>query len=550
MSLRPEPIGSVPEETARIAHAVFRRGNVYLKMRDELGTLYEDTAFASLFPRLGQPAEAPWRLALVTVLQFAESLSDREAADAVRSRIDWKYLLGLELEDPGFDYSILSEFRARLIAGRAERVLLDSLLERVQALGVLKRRGRQRTDSTHVLAAVRVLNRLERVGETLRATLNALAMVAPDWLRAQAPPEWYHCYGHRVENYELPKTEAARRQLAASIGADGQRLLRAIDASEHKWLHEVPAVQVLRQVWAEQYVTDTDTDELRWREVKEMPPPADMIASPYDPEARYSTKRELAWVGYKVHLTETCDSDMPHLLTNVETTPATTPDDNMLAVVHASLATRDRLPDEHLVDKGYTDAHVLVDSQREYGVRIIGPVAEDPSWQAQAGAGFAKADFLIDWETQTATCPTGKLSLSWLVNPDATKPETTVVRFSRRDCSPCPARTQCTRRQVEPREVVLQPRVEHEALRTARRHQHTTAFRVQYAARAGIESAHAQAVRRSGLRQARYIGLARTHLQHIATAAAINIIRLGEWWAGTPPGTTRRSHFADLQLAA
>src|SRR2546429_520011 len=117
---------------------------------------------------------------------------------------------------------------------------------------------------------------------------------------------------------------------------------------------------------------------LRWREVKEMPPPADMIASPYDPEARYSTKRELEWVGYKVHLTETCDSDTPHLLTNVETTPATTPDDNMLAVVHASLAMRDRLPDEHLVDKGYTDAQVLVDSQREYGVRIIGPGAEGP----------------------------------------------------------------------------------------------------------------------------------------------------------------------------
>jgi transposase len=548
MSLRPEPIGPVPEETARVAHAVFRRGNVYLKVRDELGTLYEDKAFASLFPTRGQPAEAPWRLALVTVLQFAEGLSDREAAEAVRSRIDWKYFLGLEIEDPGFDYSILSEFRARLIAGRAERVLLDSLLERVQGLGLLKRRGRQRTDSTHVLAAVRVLNRLERVGETLRAALNALAVVAPDWLRAQAPPEWYHRYSHRVENYELPKTEAARRELAASIGADGQRLLRVIDASEQEWLQKVPAVRVLRQVWAEQYVMDTD--ELRWREVKEMPPPAEMIASPYDPEARYSTKREMEWVGFKIHLTETCDSDMPHLLTNVETTPATTPDDNMLAVVHASLAARKRLPNEHLVDKGYTDAHVLVDSQREYGVTIVGPVAEDPSWQAQAGAGFAKANFAIDWQTQTATCPMGKQNLSWLTNPDATKPETTVVRFSRRDCSPCPVRAQCTRRQVEPRELVLQPRVEHEALRIARRHQQTAAFRVQYAARAGIESAHAQAVRRCGLRQARYIGLAKTRFQHVATAAAINVIRLGEWWAGTSPGTTRQSHFAALQLAA
>ena len=548
MSLRPEPIGPVPEETARIARAVFRRGNVYLELRDELGSLYEDQAFVSLFPTRGQPAEAPWRLALVTVLQFAEGLSDRQAAEAVRSRIDWKYLLGLEINDAGFDYSILSEFRARLIAGRAEPVLLERLLQRVESRGRLKRRGRQRTDSTHVLAAVRTLNRLERVGETLRAALNALAVVAPDWLRAQAPLAWYDRYGQRVENYALPKTEAARRDLAASIGADGQSLLEAIDTSDQTWLAEVPAVQVLRQVWAEQYIGDTG--ELRWREVKEMPPPAQMIASPYDPEARYSTKRELEWVGYKVHLTETCDPDTPHLLTNVETTPATTPDDNMLAIIHASLAARDRLPHEHLVDKGYTDAHVLVDSQRQYGVTIVGPVAEDPSWQAQAGAGFGKADFLIDWEAQTATCPIGKPSLSWLVNPDATKPETVVVRFSRRDCSPCPARSQCTRRQVEPRELVLQPRVEHEALWTARQRQQTEAFKVRYAARAGIESSHAQGVRRCGMRQTRYIGLARTHLQHIATAAAINVIRLGEWWAGTPPGRTRHSHFAALQPAA
>jgi transposase len=152
MSLRPEPIGPVPEETTCITRAAFRRSNVYLRLRDELGSIYADEAFASLFPTQGQRAEAPWRLALVTVLQFAEGLSDRQAAEAVRSRIDWKYLLGLELNDAGFDYSILSEFRARLIAGRAELLLLDSLLQRVEALGLLKHRGRQRTDSTHVLA--------------------------------------------------------------------------------------------------------------------------------------------------------------------------------------------------------------------------------------------------------------------------------------------------------------------------------------------------------------------------------------------------------------
>jgi transposase len=502
--------------------------------------------FAKLFASRGQPAEAPWRLALVTVLQFAEGLSDRQAADAVRGRIDWKYLLGLELADPGFDHTVLSEFRTRLVDGHAEHVLLDVLLRRAQDLGLFRPRGRQRTDSTHVLAAVRVLNRLERVGETMRAALNSLAVVAPDWLRSMVPDSWYERYGSRVENYDLPKSEAARRELAAAIGADCQQLLEAIDAAvEQQWLQKVPAVQVLRQLWGEQYITDAGS--LRWREVKEIPIPAEMISSPYDAEARYSSKRSVEWVGYKVHLTESCDADTPHLITNVETTPAAVPDDIMLAVVHASLAAAGRLPSEHLVDKGYTDSHVLVDSKREYGITIIGPVAADPSWQAQAGAGFAKADFVLDWETRTATCPSGKQSYSWLTNPDITKPETAVVRFSRRDCSPCPSRAQCTRRQIEPKELVLQPRLEHEALQTARRHQQTEVFKVQYAARAGVEGTHEQAVRRSGLRRARYIGLDKTRLQHVATAAALNLIRIGEWCAGTPLAKTRCSRFAALQ---
>ena len=161
MSLHPQPLGPVPEQTARVARAAFPKGNVYMRMRDELGRLYEDEAFAALFPRRGQPAEAPWRLALVSVMQFAEGLSDQQAADAVRSRLDWKYALGLELTDPGFDASVLSEFRSRLVAGRAGYQLLDAMLARFQACGLLKARGRQRTDSTHVLAAIRALDRLD-----------------------------------------------------------------------------------------------------------------------------------------------------------------------------------------------------------------------------------------------------------------------------------------------------------------------------------------------------------------------------------------------------
>jgi len=199
----------VSEETARVAHAAFPTGNMYLRLHEEIDSIYEDEAFTKLFPTRGQPAEAPSRLALVTVLQFVEGLSDRQAADAVRARIDWKYLLGLELMDPGFDHTVLSEFRTRLVDGHAERVLLDTVLRRAQALGLFYPRGRQRTDSTHVLAAVRVLNRLERVGETLRAALNSLAVVAPDWLGNVVPAVWYERYGSRVENYDLPKTETA-----------------------------------------------------------------------------------------------------------------------------------------------------------------------------------------------------------------------------------------------------------------------------------------------------------------------------------------------------
>ncbi len=385
-----------------------------MRLADRLGLLYQDQQFAALFPPRGQPALSPARLALAIVLQFTEGLSDRQTADAVRARIGWKYALGLELEDPGFDHTVLSEFRARLVAGKAELLLLDTLLARARELGLVKRRGRQRTDSTHVLAAVRTLNRLERVGETMRAALNELATVAPDWLRAQAPAEWYERYGERVENYDLPKSEAERQKLAAVIGADGQQLLRALKAAERMELGELPAVMILRRVWDEQYVETAG--QVALRAIEAMPSPAGLIASPYDPQARYSTKRGMAWVGYKVQLTETCDPDLPSLIVNVATTPATTPDDNILAVVHASLEKRDLLPGEHLVDKGYTDSHVLVDSRQQFGVEVVGPVADDPSWQTREGKGFAKAAFRIDWERRVVTCPAGKRSISWLPN--------------------------------------------------------------------------------------------------------------------------------------
>src|SRR5436309_1806587 len=222
MSLQPQAVYAVPEETARVARAAFPKGNTYLRMHDELGRLYADRDFAALFPALGQPALAPAQLALVTLMQFAEGLSDRQAADAVRARIDWKYALCLELEDPGFDASVLSEFRARLVEGAQEARLLELLLARCRDAGLVRARGRQRTDSTAVLAAIRQLNRLELVDEALRHALHALAAAVPAWLRQQCPADWPERYGPRLGDYRLPLDLAARQALAAPLGADGR----------------------------------------------------------------------------------------------------------------------------------------------------------------------------------------------------------------------------------------------------------------------------------------------------------------------------------------
>ena len=549
MSRHPQEIPPIPEETKRVARAAFPRGNVYMRMRDELGAIYEDQLFVALFPARGQPAEAPWRLALTTVMQFAEGLPDRQAADAVRSRIDWKYALSLELTGSGFDHTVLSEFRTRLLAGGAEQLLLDALLARLRERGLLKARGRQRTDSTHVLAAIRVLNRLERVGESLRHALNSLAVVAPTWLRSQVPPEWFDRYGARLESYHLPKTAAGRGELAATIGADGRRLLQAVEAAtDLPWLQEIPAVKTLQRLWAEQY-TDPP-GPLRWREAKALASPAELIASPYDPDARYSQKRGIAWVGYKVHVTETYENGQPHLITQVLTTPATTPDCVMGPAIHRALAQRDLLPSMHLLDGGYVDADLLVTAQAQHQIEVVGPTFGSYSRQRREAQGYDLAAFVIDWAAQQARCPQGHTSVKWTPGHDMRGGPVVRIRFDTATCRACPARQACTWATDAPRQLTVRPQAQHEAIQAARQRQETAAFKAQYAQRAGVEGTHSQGVRRCGLRRARYIGLAKTHLQHPITAVALNVVRLGEWWLGTPQAKTRCSPFAALRAVA
>jgi transposase len=537
----------VPEETARIARQAFPRGHPYLTMRDEFGAFFADEQFAALFPTRGQPAEAPWRLALVTLLQFAEGLSDRQAAEAVRSRIDWKYLLGLALSDPGFDDSVLCEFRARLLAGGATELLLETLLRHFQERKLLKERGKQRTDATHVLAAVRNLNRLELVGETLRQALNALATAAPEWLVAHSRSEWGQRYARSFADARLPQGRSEREALAVTVGYDGLVLLTAVYAPETAHaLRHLPAVETLRQVWVQQFTQEEE--RLRWRTAEELPPAPLLLRSPTDPEARFSQKREQRWVGYKVHFTETCDPEAPLVITHVQTTAAPVPDTEVLPAIHACLAARKLLPAVHVVDRGYTEAETLRSSQTAYQVRLVGPVENDSSWQARAGHGFALTDFQVDWETRQVTCPLGKRSQHWEESRKEGRP-VVKVRFAREDCQRCPGRVQCTRAACAGRQLTLLPEPEHQARQAARAYQQTEAFRQEYAPRAGIEGTHSQAVRRCGLRQCRYVGKAKVHLQHVLTAAALNFLRVAEWLRGTQRAQTRVSSFARLQAA-
>jgi transposase len=303
MSMSPRPSYAIPTTTVQVAHAAFPNGCLPIRIRDTLGELFADAQFAPLYATRGRPAVSPARLVLVLVLQFAEGLTDRQAADAVRGRIDWKYALGLDLCDPGFDASVRTEFRARLLADDQTERLLTLMLERLREHGLLRAGGRQRTDATHVHMAVRDLHRLEQVIETLRAALEALSVVAPAWLAAWlggiASGEWTRRYGQRGDDWRLPKAEHARLEKAVEVGRDGYLLLEAVhapDAPPH--LVGVEAIQVLRATWIQQF--DRAGSQVRWRDKQAgLPPGSRMILNPYDVDARPGVKRGRNWRGYK-----------------------------------------------------------------------------------------------------------------------------------------------------------------------------------------------------------------------------------------------------------
>ncbi len=463
----PRPLPPVPPETARIAPAAFSTGRPSLRAADELGERFADDTFAGPSRRRGQPA-------LATVLPCAEGLRDRQAAAAVRARPDWQYVPRPDRDDPGFDASVLGASRVRLAAGAAEWLRFEALLRWGHERRSRKGRGRQRTDATPVLAAVRALNRIEVVGETLRHALDRLAVAAPDRLRARCRPDWGDRYGRRLEDAAPPEGQAAREAFAVLVGGDGHALLAAVFAPDAPaWRREVSAAETPRRVRVQQFRLDEGA--VRWRTADAIPPAASFIGSPHDVAAHDARTSTTSWVGYTLHVTEACDDDAPRRITHVETTSAPVVDAAALSPIHQALRKRDLLPAVQLVDTGSLDAPQIVAAHEEYAIARRGPARPDSQWQARARNGFALDDCHRDWERGQATCPTGRTSISWRHRPDPAGRDRIWVTFSSKDRGPCSSRPACCRAQGRSprRTLCLRPRVQFEARRAARRRETT-----------------------------------------------------------------------------
>lgn len=368
--------------------------------------------------------------------------------------------------------------------------------------------------------------------------------------RRRSSIPWYERYARRIEDSRLPASKAAREAYATTAGEDGYHLLDLLESAP-AGVADLAAVKVLKRVWERHFSRgdgpNSDGAWVRLRPERELAKAAEATESPYDPDARYRSRFGVEWTGYLAHLTETCEAGAPHLITHVDTTPATVHEVKRVEAIHQALADKRLLPGEHLADAAYIDAKLLVKVREEHAVELIGPPQRDASWQARTDGAFTAEAFDIDWEGRRVRCPQGHASNSWREYEDDARGAYVVARFNSATCRACPLRARCTRSGKQGRSLHLHPREAHAAIGAMRERLASDAGRELYALRAGIEGTISQGVRALGLRRARYRGLAKVHLQHVATATAMNIDRVTNFLAGRPVERTRTSRFAALR---
>lgn len=521
MSLFWELRRQVPPDTAALGEELLEPSNIYRQIGDRFDTLFpQEKVFAPMYSTRGRHGIPPLLLALVTVFQMLEKVPDRTAAEWVVSRIDWKYALHLPLTYAGFHFTDLYAFRQRLLAHGQERLVFEQMLLKLVALGLLKARGKMRTDSTHVLAMVARLSQLELVRESLRVALVAAGKVDAPWVDKTMPPAFQETYGQRRSQYRLSKRQI--REQLVQAGHDGLWFLSQVDHDGPLAVQQLAEVAVLRQVLEQQFPQGPD------QPLEQRPTGGDVVESPHEPAARFGKKRGQGWRGYKVQVTETCDEEGPALVVDLEPTGALDNDSPELPRIQRRLAERELLPGEQYVDQGYMSGEHLVNSA-EQGINLMGVPLSD----TRGPDGFRQTDFDIDTESQEALCPAEQTSTVWSLrdNPEGGQPAV-LIRFHGPTCQACAFFGRCTS-SPQGRSLTLHPH--RLALLQRRAEAQTDAFRQQMHLRAGIEATISELVRGYDLRHARYRGTPKLRLQAYFTAVAINLRRLVRWW--TKPGT-------------
>jgi transposase len=521
MSLQWQLSREVPADTAALGQKIFKPDNIYRYIGDHFDQLFPlEPLFAPLYDPEGRGAISPLLLAILTALQMLEKVPDRLAAEYAVTRLDWKYALHLPLAYTGFHFTDLYAFRQRLLAHGKERLVFDQVLEALKKMGMLKARGKIRTDSTQVLGVVERLSQLELVLESVRVALRAVTEMAPDWASQHLPATFSEAYELRQSEFGLSQAQVEQRLVRA--GQDGFWFLAQLDREAPDELRHLPEVERLRTVLEQQFPGGPTAPPAMKR-----PSGKDIIESPHEPEVRRGTKRSQSWIGYKDQISETCEPDLPHLIVDLEATGALENDSPELAPLRQRLQAHGLVPGEHYVDQGYMSGKDLLASAQA-GTKLMGVPLED----TQGPEGFRQADFAIDEAQQIATCPAGQQSQVWSEKLIQAAPQPQVqIRFAAAACQACAFFGTCTS-SPQGRSLTLHPY--RQALAARRAEAKTEAFRERMHRRAGIEATISELVRAHGLRQARYRGLAKLRLQNFFTALAVNLKRLARWCSQHP----------------
>lgn len=514
----------IPADTAQVGREILTADDPYRLVGDLVSSFLHMKDFAPLYSTLGRSAICPLLLSLITVFQFLENIPDRTAARWAVTRIDWKYALHLPLTWLGFHYSDLCTFRKRLLEHQVEQLVFEKVLEWVRSLGFLRKHGRQRSDSTHMLGCVERMSRLELAWETLRVALRAVQETAPLWYQETIPAVFHEAYVQRQSDWRLSADEV--QPAMEKAGHDGFWLLDRLHENAPAHALAQTAVQTLHTVWAQRFERQPEEGTTCVRPPASRGKGKERIVSPHDPEARYSEKRGQGWVGYRWQVTETAEEEVAtQFITDVEVTAANEHDSEALTGIQERLIARSLKPDEQYVDQGYPSGPNLARS-RARGIALWGPVGGDTAGKQE---GYRQSDFVIDMEARQATCPQGKTAPVWYEHPQPDGYVGAEIQF-REQCNGCPVRAQCAPGKSG-RTINVSPY--HELVQQRRSEQQTAAFQEQMNRRSAIEGTISELVRAHGARRARYRGKAKVCLQALFTAAAANLKRLARAWAAT-----------------